>query len=738
MFRPVSRYPILVAITFVISPVSAAAGQQAAPEVTRPIIRAVRLNTDERISVDGRLDEAVWQRAEPITRFTQSDPRNGEPSTEAASIRVLFDGDRLYIGAQLDDSNPEGILGKQMVRDGALDADDRFMWVLDPYNDQRSGYFFETNPAGVMSDAQLVAASNANVGTALNRAWDGIWLARVRRHDLGWTVEVEIPFRTLNFNPQADVWGANFQRTVRRKNEDSYWNGWGRNQGLLDLTSAGQLVGISDVGQGYGLDIRPYVIGSYRDVSTGSAAATYKGDAGLDFFYSVTPQVKANLTINTDFAQTEVDDRQVNLTRFPLFFPEKRGFFLDGADNFDFTREPSDAISGFFSRRIGLDSNGQPQAIDYGAKMSGQMGRFNFGFLQVRTGEERGILGEDFTVFRQKRQLLAQSYVGVMYTRRATRGGLIPNRHSIGADFQLATSRFRGSDNLQVNGFFMRTPDGINHGDDAAWGFRVSYPNDHLNVRWSFREHQKNFNPAIGFVERGEHRKWSPVVRFAPRPRNHPWIRQVAAQFFFEMYTDTKNNLVERYYQLTPIDLTMHSGESVSFTFTPSTQHLPEDFRIARDIVLPAGTDYDYTRYAFRFATASRRVVSGSANVTVGSFYSGTRREIAATLNLRPRRGILATFANSYNEIELAEGRFTTNLLRAIVNTQLNPFVSIANNVQFDSVSRVLGWQSRFRWNLKPGNDIYVVWLNNWLDSSTGLMTLDRNAAMKAIYNYGF
>lgn len=526
-----------------------------------------------------------------------------------------------------------------MFRDVTLDADDRLMWVLDPFNDQRSAYFFETNPAGVLSDAQLVAASNANVGTALNRAWDGIWFARVRRHDQGWTVEVEIPFRTLNFNPEGDTWGANFQRTVRRKNEDSLWTGWGRNRGLFDLTSAGQIAGIRDVSQGHGLDIRPYVVGTYRDVSTGGAATTYKGDTGLDVFYSVTPQIKANLTINTDFAQTEVDDRQVNLTRFPLFFPEKRSFFLEGANSFDFTREPSDAISGFFSRRIGLDSSGQPQDIDYGAKLSAQVGRSNIGFLQVRTGEARAVSGEDFTVVRQKRQLLAQSYVGVMYTRRATRGGNIPDRHSIGADFQLATSRFRGSQNLQVSGFFMKTPDGINEGSNAAWGFRIGYPNDLVNVRWSFREHQRNFNPAVGFVERGEHRKWNPVLRFAPRPTNNRWVRQVATQVFFELYTDPKNHLVERYYQLTLLDLTMHSGESVSIQVTPSSQRLPENFRIARDIVLRAGSEYDYTRYSFRLNTASRRVISGSGAVTVGSFYSGQRRELSASVNLRPRRG---------------------------------------------------------------------------------------------------
>lgn len=274
----------------------------------------------------------------------------------------------------------------------------------------------------------------------------------------------------------------------------------------------------------------------------------------------------------------------------------------------------------------------------------------------------------------------------------------IPDRHSIGADFQLATSRFRGSRNLQLNAFLMKTPDGINEGSNAAWGFRVSYPNDLVSLRWSYREHQRNFNPAVGFVERGEHRKWLPVLRFAPRPRDNRWVRQVATQIFFELYTDMQNKLVERYYQLTLLDLTMHSGDSVSIQVTPSSQRLPENFRIARDIILPAGGEYDYTRYSFRLNTAGRRVVSGSGAVTAGTFYSGHRRELSASLNLRPGRGLLATFTGSFNRLELREGTFSTSVLRAIVNTQLNPFVSISNNIQFDSVSRVLGWQSRFRW----------------------------------------
>jgi hypothetical protein len=228
------------------------AGQQPV-ERDRPVVQAMRMGADEKIAVDGRLEEAAWTRAVPITDFKQFEPQNGEPGTERTEIRIIFDKDNLYIGGEFFDSDPSGLLGNQMVRDGGLGADDRFIWVLDPFNDSTSGYYFETNPAGAMGDAQLVPAiGGGNFGVSQNRAWDGIWLARVRRHELGWTVEVQIPFRTLNFDPSGNAWGANFQRTVRRKNEEVFWNGWGRNQGIYSLAFAGQIEGISDVSQGHG------------------------------------------------------------------------------------------------------------------------------------------------------------------------------------------------------------------------------------------------------------------------------------------------------------------------------------------------------------------------------------------------------------------------------------------------------------------------------------------------------
>jgi hypothetical protein len=457
----------------------------------------------------------------------------------------------------------------------------------------------------------------------------------------------------------------------------------------------------------------------------------------MDLFYNVTPQLRADLTINTDFAQTEVDDRQVNLTRFNLFFPEKRDFFLESAGNFDFSRESPIDMTGFHSRRIGLDENGRPQDIDYGLKVAGAAAGLNLGLMHVRTGDDNALGGEDFTIFRPKRQFWRESYAGVLYTRRAARGAALPDRHSIGADFQLATSTFRGSDNLLFNGYFLKTPDGVAGGDDLGWGMRLVYPNDLWSWRVIFKEFQEDFDPAVGFAQRTDSREYNGRIKFAPRPRNNRLIRQVGAEAWLDWFSSTRGPWIEKNDQYI-FDIQFHSGDSASFTLNPLWERLPEPFRIAPGITLLPGSEYEYTRYVFRAGTANRRMVALNATVVTGSFFSGSRDDASATVSFRPRRGVLAQFTGEVNRVDLAEGRFTTRLLRAVINTQFSPFISLSNNVQYDSVSRALGWQSRFRWITTPGNDIYFVWMQNWLDVEERLIALDRNAAVKLLYTYRF
>jgi uncharacterized protein DUF5916 len=705
----------------------------------RPAHTAVRINPDERVNVDGKLDETSWQRAQPVTEFIQQDPDNGQPASERTELRVLFDRENLYIGVECLDSDPGGLLFNQMMRDGSLDGDDRFMWVLDSYNTQQSAYYFEVNPAGAMGDALVVPSQGGNFGSALNRAWDGIWLAKVQRHERGWTVEIQIPFKTLNFDPGAESWGANFQRTIRRKNEEVFWSGFARNQGLLVLTGEGQLQGISDVTQGVGLDVKPYLLGSRRVVVGDKSAATNTGTGGVDLFYNVTPQLKVNLTVNTDFAQTEVDDRQVNLTRFGLFFPEKREFFLEGSRYFDFSREPNGTLSEFFSRRIGLDDNGLPQKIDYGTKLTGQVGRYDLGFIQARTASERGMPGEDFTVFRPQRRLLAQSSMGFLYTRRAARNSSLPVRQSFGGDFELATSRFRGGrQNFQVAGHFAKTTNPAKPGHDNAYGWRVNYPNDLINTRFVYRVIEPNHDPALGYRDRTGYHAGFGVFRFGPRPKNSRFIRQIATQFSSQLYTDMNYARTDSQQRWTPLEITFQTSDRISFQLSDEYDRLDENFQISKGVTLPAGTHYSWNRYQVNLDTANRRTVSTNSEFVWGTFYSGHRRDITERLNLRVRRGLSASMVGQFNRIELREGSFSTKILRAVVNTQFSPFLSLANNVQYDTSSRVLGWQIRFRWIMRPGNDIYFVALNNWMDNGPHIVALDRNMTAKIVYTQRF
>jgi hypothetical protein len=478
--------------------------QQTTPASTaRRAVAAARLADSESITLDGRLDEAVWLRAVPAADFVQIDPSNGGPPTERTEVRIAFGRDAFYMGVTNYDSDPEGWLGFQRRRDEFLGSDDRFMWVIDTFLDSRSGYFFETNPSGLIADSLIGINGD-------NRQWDGIWNLRVDRSAIGWTIEVEIPFRTLNFNPDSDTWGINFQRTVRRKNEEMIWTGWARNQGLRRMSNSGLVTGIRDVSQGHGLDIKPYGLFT-AEASPGRGRGTMDpdGSAGVDVFYNPTPLLRTNLTINTDFAQTEVDQRQVNLTRYSLFFPERRDFFLDGTTFFDFG-SPTDAdlrINPFFSRRIGLSDAGTPQTIDFGTKITGQMGAQDVGLLHVRTGSDTGFVGEDFTVARAKRRVLRQSYFGALYTRRDPRTAAGATGHTGGLDATFATSSFLGSENLETTAWLLRTSRSGDTDGGSAFGGNINFPNDPWSANLDVSEVEENFQPSVGFVTRRDYRR---------------------------------------------------------------------------------------------------------------------------------------------------------------------------------------------------------------------------------------
>ena len=716
------------------------------PEPARTIT-AVRVSETDVIRLDGVPDEPAWERVQPATDFLQRDPDNGAPATERTEVRVLYDADRLLLSVICHDSEPDRVLANQMQRDRSFETDDRFMWTIDTFLDGRTGYFFEINPAGAMGDGLVDPGADAgfsnDLGVGINRSWDGIWMARVRRTPTGWTAEMEIPFGTVNFDPNGTAWGINFQRTVRRKNEDSLWNGHARNQGLARMTNAGRLEGMAGISQGLGLDVKPYAVGNVASApGRGRPDALSTGDIGLDAFYNVTPALRANVSINTDFAETEVDQRRVNLTRFPLFFEEKRDFFLEGSGFFDFSREPDEAVVPFFSRRIGLDDRGIQQPIDVGAKLTGQQGAFDVGFLQVRTADTDLQPGEDMSVVRLRRRAFEQSYVGALYTRRSARLAGDTDRHTAGLDFELATSKFRGNQNVELSGFYLWTSSLENADDTSGYGFRLAYPNDPFSAEIAVRELQPNYDPAIGFVERRGYKRIAPTAEYSWRPRSNPWLRSLGWEVELDFISDSENRSLTRELSFTPLEINFEDGSRVAFDVTPTYERLEEDFEIYDDIVLPEGGVYEFTEYQIQASSADHRMIAVGGNMSTGGFFSGHRTEYSAEIGFRPRRGIALMLEAEHNVLDLAEGSFDTDVFRMRADTQFSPWISVANNLQFDTVSRLLGWQMRLRWIRRPGNDLYVVYTHNWNElpdvGGRRIATLDNRLATKLVYTFRF
>jgi hypothetical protein len=736
-----------VLLLLVLSIARAAEASQAPPPLAPRIADAVRLDATDQIRVDGVLDEPVWQRASAAGDFLQRDPDNGAPATERTEVRVVYDADRLVLGVTLHDSEPGRLLGHQLQRDQSFDADDSFMWTIDTFLDGRSGYYFEINPAGAMGDGLIDPSDDggfSGLGAGVNRSWDGIWTARVRQTGTGWSAEIEIPFGTLNFDQGAAAWGINFQRTIRRKNEANLWSGHLRNHGLARMSNAGQLSGLRELSQGVGLDLKPYAAGYLSSApGRGLPSAVSDGDVGLDAFYSVTPALRGNISINTDFAETEVDQRQVNLTRFPLFFEEKRDFFLQGSSYFDFARDPGQAVMPFFSRRIGLTEGGVPQRINMGAKLTGQAGQFDVGALHVRTGDDARAPGESFSVARVRRRLFTQSFAGGIYTRRAGGAPGMPDRQTLGVDTALRTSTFRGHQTVDVSGFFLWTSNPAGSGDSSAYGLHAQFPNDPFRANFAFRELQPNYQPAVGFLQRTGYRRFNPDVGYYWRPGNHRWFREFDFQLDIATLTDMQNRTLSHEFGVVPFDVNFHDGGRFAFEIKRHYERLDEDFEISDGVVLPVGGEYWFNRYEIGAQTAGHRKVSVGADVALGDFFSGQRQDYAVELSVRPRRGLSLATSVERNVLDLSEGSFTTDVVRLVGNTQFSPWMSLANTIQYDSVSRSMGWQARFRWIQRPGNDLFLVYTHNWQEPlstsrSRRFETLDNRLATKLVYTLRF
>jgi hypothetical protein len=679
---------------------------------------AVVTVTTAAITIDGALDEPVWTSTPTIGDLIQRQPVPGTSPTERTDVTLLRDTDNLYIGIVAHDSDPGRISGTEMARDGNINADDRVEILLDTFRDQRSAFYFATNASGALVDGLIFGSGQ------LNTEWDAIWDVRTRRIEQGWVAEFVIPFKSLSFPTEHGQWGFNVARTIARKSEDDRWSGARLETRFLQVSEAGQIANLGGLTQGRGLDVRPFLASRWLRIGdTGADDVDRK--PGVDLFYNVTPSLKLTATVNTDFGETEVDARQINLSRFSLLFPEKRSFFLEGAGVFSFASTGPQAAGGipatgadvfpFFSRQIGL-LRGEEVPLDGGVKLTGTIGRTDIGVLGVRTRDVSIVDDKNFFVARLKRNLFQQSYVGVLFTNGHP--AQQQSSRTYGADLRLATSRFLGdSRNLVVNAYASRSVNEGRSGNDWSYGFSADYPNDRFDAQVIFREIQEHFTPGLGFVQRNNVRLLRLAGSYNPRP-TFLNILQMFHDVYYTRFTRLDTGEVESWdLYVTWLDWHFRSGDNIhgTFDFNPTYERLFEPFEISPGVVLSPG-EYRFTRFkANPFSTATRRRLSGSLNVTWGNYWSGKAEQVTTSVTFKAPPRFSVSLNTNQTFARLPEGRFTARIVTSNVTFAVSPRLSFANLVQYDNRSRNLGWQSRARWTLQPGNDLFVAFNQGWI-----------------------
>jgi hypothetical protein len=663
--------------------------------------------------IDGDLQDEVWQHVPAFTEFRMVFPNPGMEPTERTELRIIFDANALYIGVSCFDSAPLKISGNSMVHDGQGEgkADDVIRVLLDPFQDKRNAYVFMVNPRGGRSEG-LASGESANL------SWDGIWDARSRIRPDGWSVEMRIPFKTIAFKPSLASWGINVERYIARKQETDRLSGTTRNSFFYNPMEAAVLEGIGGVKQGLGLTFRPYgIVRDSKDDGEGTAAA-WKMDGGFDLYKNFTPNFTGAVSYNTDFAETEVDDRRINLTRFPLYFPEKHTFFLEGSDIFNFGGGGENFYP-FFSRRIGLYGESQIP-VAFGTKFFGKLGNTNLSVLDVQTrafsdeGLSLNLPSGNLFAARVSQNVLAESKVGAIFTNGSPTG---EKNTLAGFDLTYKTSRFLGHQNFLAGGWYVYNWNTLPSGKHQAYGLRLDFPNDLWDVRGSYSYYGDALNPGVGFLERGNVQSLDLGMAYQPRPEKGSLIGNLVRQFFFELegefFWDLQGKLETLQIFTAPLNLRTESGEHIEFNIIPNRDVLPYDFEIAPGVVIPQGP-YDFLSYRAELNSATFRSWTIDGSWRFGQFYSGHYDDVTVGLGFKFKGSVNLAFDAELVRGRLPQGRFKENIYQLKADVFFSPDLGLMNYVQYDDVSKTLGANIRFRWQLAPGNEIYLVYTKNW------------------------
>lgn len=710
---------------------------QGLPDLSTLQAKATRTRTPP--VLDGNIhDDPAWAGAQAISGSWQITPDEGAPASEQTEVRFLFTDSTLYIGAIAYDRTPGEIIVADSRRDSSLSDTDSFLLILDTYRDHQNGFIFGTNPAGIQYDAQVTnegggglnplgGGQTAGSGGGFNINWDGDWQVRTEISERGWSAEFAIPFRTLRY-PQraAQTWGLNFQRNIRRRNEISFWAPLPRQYNLSRVSMAGQIGGL-EIPVQRNLQITPYALGEARQHGTDLSGTSRTGDIGADVKYSITPSITLDATVNTDFAQVEVDEQQINLDRFTLFFPEKRPFFLENAGLFA-VGTPREAEI-FFSRSIGIDENGQQIPILGGARLTGQQGSTRVGLLDIQADDLPGRASTNFAVARVNHELPNRSAIGAIFVNRQDTGDL-----AVGDAFNRSYAvdgRWGIGQNGRVSGFLAKTSTpGVN---DKQYAYQLdsNYTSQAWSLGLGYTEVADNFNPEVGFLLRpdGNYRKMTASVFHRYRPADFGSFHELRPHVSVNSYWDL-SGFHETFRMHIDNHWEMKSGHEFHTGVNLTREGLVDPFTIFPGVIVPPGT-YDHAETQLVFFTNRGAPVSTNINLTAGGFFGGTRVDLTPSVTARLGETFNATLSWSRNDIDLPWGDFVTNLLRFRMSYSFTPNVFVQGLMQYNDRAELWSTNLRFGWHQKGSSGLFVVYNDTRGLPDSTLLRPDRSVVVK-------
>jgi len=684
--------------------------------------------------IDGVLDDAVWAQAAVIDQFVQQEPNEGADVSERTEVRVLYDTQTLYLGLRAYDSQPDAVTATEMRRDSNRILDeDNFQIILDTFMDSRSAYMFVTNPLGAQLDQQVAnegeGGRNGGASSNINRDWDGVWSVSAHRDDQGWIAEIAIPMVTLRF-PESftQSWGLNLMRNIGRKNEQAFWSPIPRAYSLTRVSMAGSLENLQSLNRGRDLRIKPFVTSGASRVSQGGVTDDdFRGDAGLDLKYGVTAGLNLDVTVNTDFAQAEVDDEQVNLTRFPLFYPEKRDFFLENSGQFNVGSATSTnrLADLFFTRRIGLFGRDSNVPIIGGARLTGKVGRNDIAIMDVQTEEAFGVSGENFLVSRYSRNFLTRSRVGALFINREQTAGDHYNR-TYAVDFALAPLP-----SLSATGFVAKTQtEGYAGGDDLGGYVNVTWLDQNWRLFGEYADFQDDFNPEVGYLPRNGIRTSKIHFEATPRP-GILGIRDMSPMWNVTYTTDQANRLVSmRMHYM--VGTRFNNGANLTVWLNDYVERLDAPFSF-NGVPVAAGR-YDFAEWYFNFSSNPARRVYYRLGYSPQQFYDGDRTDYSGSLGFRLNDRLSTEASYQRNEVDLSAGDFEVDLASLRVDFALSPTMTLRAISQYNSTTEQVGTSARFRWTYRPGADIYLVYDEVRRDPQGVPLYKERRLILKATY----